>query len=104
MLAALALNVGCERPADVRSLLSDDPQPAQVLHHGLREVRTRALQIQVLVAEDEHPLVLLRAPVGGPEGAGVPQVEQPGGRWRNPPPIRPRSSAFRHGRYFTPLG
>ncbi len=104
MLAPVPLDVRGVRPTDIGAFLPSNPQPAQVFDHGLGEIEARPLRIQVLIAEHKNAIVLSRAPVRGPEGASVAQVQQSRWRWRDTAAIWLRSSTVSHVCYFTPLG
>jgi hypothetical protein len=62
-------------------------QPAQVFQHRLRELRPTTLRIQIFIAQDQLPAVNRRALSRNPKTAGVADVKQSGGRWRQPSAI-----------------
>ena len=75
---SLALAIRCEGTAAVRTFLPVQTEPAQVQHGG-GELRTGAASIEILVPQDQHAAGGPGALAGDPEGAGVAQVQVPGG-------------------------
>src|ERR1035438_7678402 len=82
MPSPLALRIRADRPTKVRPLYPLNPKPAQILQHRLDKLRPAALRIQILVAKDQPPDMFCRPPSRRPEGAGMPEVQQPGRRRR----------------------
>ena len=94
----LALLVGCERAAHVRSLLPVESKPAKVFEHGADELRLGACGIEVFVAQDECASVFARAFLGCPEGQRVAEMEMARGRRREASAIgRGGDRGFRNG-------
>lgn len=85
MRVALALGVGCEWAADVRTLLPSDVQPGEVIEHGGVELSAGALLVQVVVAKNETS----GAGAGGghKESSGVAEVQQTGWRGSETAPV-----------------
>ncbi len=75
VLSPLALRIGTHRPAAIRSFGPRDSQPAQILDHGLHELRAAALRIQIFIAKDQLPTMLRRTARRGPERARMAQVQ-----------------------------
>jgi hypothetical protein len=69
------LIVGSARPAAIRAFLPLKAEPAQVIEHGLHKLRTATDAIEILIAQDEDPLLLSRAFLGDPERARVAQMQ-----------------------------
>ena len=86
-IAPGALRIGRERPANVRSFLPANAEPAQVFHHRPRKLQLGALRVKVFVAKYQRAAIGLRALECGPEGAGVPDVQQSRRRGRQPSAI-----------------
>ncbi len=73
-----ALCVRTCRPSAIRPFDPVDPKPAQVFEHGLHELRSTALRIQVLVAENQLSVMLGSTQRRRPEGARMAEVQQAG--------------------------
>src|SRR5580658_5158415 len=83
----LALVVGGVGAADVGALVPGEPEPAQVLEHGPREIHPVARGVEVVVPQDQGPAGLLGPPGGDPERARVAQVQVAGRGGREAPAV-----------------
>ena len=70
--AALTLHVRSERTADVWSFIPIDSEPAEIFIHRSLELGTRAIRVEILVAEDQRAGGIASALIGNPEGPSVP--------------------------------
>ena len=86
----LALHIGGERTALVRSLEPANSQPTEVFKRGLGIDGLAAVRIKVFHAHDERATCLASALPCGPEGAGVAYVQVSSGRRRKPASISRR--------------
>ena len=75
-----------------------DAKPAEIFAHGGGEVGARTLWVEVLVAQPKLPGG--GSLEGNPEGAGVADVQQAGGRWREPTNVGCRVWKQSHGVEF----
>jgi len=98
MSSPLALRIRADRPTAVRPLDPLNPKPAQILQHRLDKLRPAALRIQIFVAKDQLPAMFRRPPGRNPEGARMPEVQQPGRRRRKPPAVEFEMGITRHDR------
>ena len=60
--------------------LPGEAEPAQVLDHGRDEIEPEPDGVEVVAAQQQGPAGGLGAALGEPEGAGVSEVQVPGGR------------------------
>ncbi len=54
-------------------------EPCEILKHGVDEIRTGALRVQIFVAKDECAASSQRALIRDPEGTRMAKMQQPGG-------------------------
>ena len=64
-----------------------NPQPAQIFNHGASKFWTRALRIQVLISQDQNPLIFDCPLRRDPEGSRMTNMQQPRRRRRQAPAI-----------------
>ena len=86
-MRAPGLSIRRKRPPVIRSFLPLESEPAKVLEHRQREFRLAAIRIQILISQNERAAALLGASLGRPKCAGVPEVQKPRGRRRQPSAI-----------------
>src|SRR5271169_1211649 len=77
---ALALHIGTVVPAAIWAFGPADAEPLEVFDHRACELCSRALRIEIFVAENQGAPVVERTLVGDPESAGVSDVEKTGRR------------------------
>ena len=87
---ALTLSVRTGRTPAVRPFLPGNPQPAKVLNHGVDELRTATLRIQVFVTKNQNSIALGRSLCRDPERPRMPKMEKTGGRRRQATAISTR--------------
>ena len=87
VLSPLALRIRAVRPSAVGTLNPADPQPAQILDHGLDKLRTASLRIQILIAQNQSPSARGRPLRRNPERARMAEMQQSSRRRCQPPAI-----------------
>ena len=85
---SLALGIGPEGAADVRSLIPSEAEPLQVLQERVHKLRTHAGAVEVVIAQDQLAAGGSGAGLGDPESAGMAEVKIAGGGRCQPPAIR----------------
>src|ERR1700757_2621067 len=88
MLAPLTLRIRAKSATAIGALAPADSKPLQLLDHCANELRARALGIEVLIAEYQGSAMLRCTLSRDPEGASMSDVQEPGGRRRQPAAIR----------------
>src|SRR6266404_2808138 len=87
MVKSLALIVGPERSAAVGTFLPAKPEPAQVVGHGVNELRFAAGAVEVFIAQHQGAAGLLCALLRRPEGSRVAEMKVARGRGSKATPI-----------------
>ncbi len=87
-LPPLTLRVRRKRASTIRPLLPGNPEPVQILHHGLHEFRPAPLSIQILIPQNQRPAALGSPLRSNPKRPRMPHMQQAGRRRRKPPAIR----------------
>src|SRR5437762_5566463 len=78
----LALGIWTERATAVGTFLPLKTEPAQVFGHRRDKILLAARAVEVFVAEHERAAEFLRALLGNPKSARMPEVQKAGRRWR----------------------
>ena len=85
---ARALHIRSKRASAVEPFIPLDPEPAQIVDHGLHELGPATLRIQIFISQNELSATLFCPLRRDPERARVTDMQQAGGRRRKPSTIR----------------
>lgn len=83
----LALHVRLFRPTNIGTFPPAQAKPAHVIEHRLNKMRAAAGGIEIVHSQHQHTVVRPGAFLGCPERPCVAEVQQPGRRGCDPPPV-----------------